>query len=244
MAGQLMPISSSNSQANGIAASTAAVIPAAKPTLAEQAYVEIRRMILESQLPAKMVVSERLLADAVKLGKAPIRAAVARLAAEGLISIAPRQGIVIAYLSLQDLLDVYETRLVIEPYLAGQVARTIQDHQVRRLQENLGMFRQASQSGNMNDGLTIDFTFHRLLAEFHGNAHLATVLDRIFDVIYREVKVAKVFRDRQDESIREHQSIADAIINRQPELAASRLEAHIHSGRRTLLGGGERHARK
>src|SRR5262245_52193708 len=124
---------------------TDAVIPAGsdgvlKPTLAELAYRQIRQRILDSKLPPGMVVSERLLAERLGMGKAPIRSALVRLASDGLVSIASRQGIVISTPSIQDIIELFQMRVPLEMLIVRQISGALRDDQVDRLRENLARY--------------------------------------------------------------------------------------------------------
>src|SRR5262245_46999155 len=108
-----------------------------KPTLAERAYGEIRRQILDMILPPGAVVSERILAERLEMGKAPIRSSLIRLASDGLISIASRQGIVISTPSIQDVIELFQMRVAMELLVVRQIAGTLKDDQIAQLRENL-----------------------------------------------------------------------------------------------------------
>src|SRR5262245_47443775 len=104
-----------------------------KSTMAESAYREIQRLILDSKLAAGTVVSERLLADRLGTSKAPIRVALVRLAEEGFVSIASRQGIVIRAPSIQDLIEMFEMRVALELLIVRSIAGRLSATQAARV---------------------------------------------------------------------------------------------------------------
>lgn len=210
-----------------------------KPTLAELAYQEMRRQILDLQLPPGAVVSERVLAERLKMGKAPIRSALIRLASDGLITIASRQGIVISTPSIQDVIELFQIRLAMELMIVRQIAGALREEQIGRLRANLADYRRVAETADPDDALSIDFDFHRLLCEFHGNRQMARVLDRVLDLLYREVRAGQQrFPRRIWSSVEEHQAVADAISEGNPQRAEDLMKAHLRFAEQFILSSG------
>lgn len=210
-----------------------------KPTLAESAYQKIRQQILDFKLPPGAVVSERLLAERLKMGKAPIRAALIRLVADGFVSIASRQGIVISTPSIQDVIELFQMRVPLELLVVRQIAGRLRAGQINRLRANLDEYVEAAESPDSIDGVAVDFEFHRLLAEFHGNKQMGRVLDRIFNSLYREMRTAQAkFPRRIHDSLNEHQAVANAVIEGDAECAERLMKEHLRFGEQFVLSRG------
>ena len=101
--------------------------------LAELAYQRLRGEIIQCKLSPGSQVTEGGICDQFRLGKASVRAALARLSQEGLVRAVPRQGYVIAPITLKSVQEMYELRLVIEPALARMAVGRIDVAQLRRL---------------------------------------------------------------------------------------------------------------
>jgi DNA-binding GntR family transcriptional regulator len=101
-------------------------------TQSEKAYLELRRMITDCELQPGISVSEPELTNRLKIQKAAVRAALLRLSQDGLVTSVPRQGHVVAPLTISDALDLIELRSLSEPraaYLAaGNVEPSILEH--------------------------------------------------------------------------------------------------------------------
>jgi len=76
------------------------------------------------------------LSDTFEVGKTPAREALVILASEGLIDPIPRSGFLIKLLSIQDLLDIFHLRSVIEVEGVGLAAEIITDDDIYLLEEN------------------------------------------------------------------------------------------------------------
>src|SRR4249919_508859 len=88
---------------------------ASAPLLTDQVRDQIRRDILHCVWRPGSEVSEGQLARRYGFGKAPVRAALHRLAQEGLVRAVPRRGYVVVPLTVRDVHDVFEFRLLLEP---------------------------------------------------------------------------------------------------------------------------------
>jgi DNA-binding GntR family transcriptional regulator len=210
-------------------------------TMAEQAYQRIRHQILHGELGPGMIVSERMLAERLQFGKAPIRAAVQRLASEGFLSVEPRRGIVVSPQSIQDVIDLYEIRLVLEQLIVRQIAGKLRPEQIERLRANLKEHQTVLEESEPAKTLAVDFEFHRLLCEFHGNRHLTVTLNRIYDSLFPELRLShEKSPDRVREAVGEHQAIAAAVIRGDAADAERLMAKHLTSCQEFVMSRGVR----
>jgi DNA-binding GntR family transcriptional regulator len=197
-------------------------------TLADQAYAAMRRQLVHGELEPGTIISERALAERLRLGKAPIRAAVQRLASEGFLTIEPRRGIIVSPQSIQDVIDLFEIRVVLEQLVVRQIAGKLRPEQAERLRANLSEHCILAERAEPSRTLSADFAFHRLLCAFHGNAHLVSMLDRILDSLFLELQLShKKAPERVMEGVREHEAVAEAVIAGDAAAAERLMAAHL-----------------
>ena len=91
-------------------------------SLKQQAYSELKRLILVDELAQGSVQSVRNLAIRLGMSKTPVHAAIERLEAEGFVALAPQQGIIVSEMSLQNIVDHFEIRQAIEPFVVRRIA--------------------------------------------------------------------------------------------------------------------------
>jgi DNA-binding GntR family transcriptional regulator len=95
------------------------ISPIAKlPNLTEQAVASLRREIVACRLAPGDTVSETLMAERFSFGRAAIRTALARLAEEGLVNAIARRGWVVSLVTIRDIHEVFDLRLMLEPEAA------------------------------------------------------------------------------------------------------------------------------
>ena len=210
-----------------------------KLTKAEIAYRALRMQIMTSELPPGGTVSERMLSERLQTGMAPVRVAIQRLAADGFLTIEPRRGIRITQYSVQDILDLFQVRMVMEQLVVRKIAGKLRPAQTTRLHQTLVDYEAAAAVPDIDDMIVADFMFHQLLAEFHGNKQLALMLDRILDSLYREIRNSMKVRRRTEQRLDEHQQIINALVAGDAKAAEDSLLAHLKSGERFVmtLGG-------
>ncbi|MEO1999545.1 MAG: GntR family transcriptional regulator, partial [Planctomycetaceae bacterium] len=209
-----------------------------KLTKIEVVYHQLRHQIMTSELPPGSAVSERFLAERLQVGKAPVRVAIQRLAAEGFLSVEPRRGIRICQQSVQDILDLFQVRVVMEQLVVGNIAGSITESQTALLYDNLDEYRTAASIPDIDTMISVDFAFHRLMAEFHGNKLLSSMLNRTLDALYREIRITMKVQRRAEQRLIEHRDIVEALVHGDAQSATRTLATHLHSGQQSIMSRG------
>jgi len=205
------------------------VAPIQRPSLADTAYDRIRADILQCTLGPGSEVTEAGLAERYDLGKAPIRAALQRLAQEGLVQALPRRGHLIAPITLKDIHDLFELRLLIEPAMAARAAKKINTTDLERLRE-LTVESTAIGEPFSSPGAE----FHLFLIELAGNRRARDVMAQVHDQLERVANLRLAGSD-WDQMVHDHHGIIDAC-ERGDSAEVERLVArHIEGARRSIV---------
>jgi DNA-binding GntR family transcriptional regulator len=149
-------------------------------TLAELAYLELRRRIVFQDLPAGEVLDERSLVRALGLGRTPIREAVQRLQREGLVKVFPRRGVLVADMSLETLRQVFETRAPVEVQVARCAALRADRSDVERLQATLAPVDDLIAARDFRGLVEADEAFHLALADAARNPLLRAIVADLY----------------------------------------------------------------
>src|SRR5690606_28429410 len=112
-------------------------------------YEILRRWITTGELTAGGRIDQDHLAERLNLSRVPIRQALVRLQAEGLVDQRPHRGWYVADLDIQDARDVYAGRRALESMLTGRAARIIADEEITSLEEVLTAQEQALQNDDL-----------------------------------------------------------------------------------------------
>jgi DNA-binding GntR family transcriptional regulator len=201
--------------------------------LKQQAYLRLKAQILCGELVAGAVLSVRQLAARLDMSRTPVHAAIERLEADGLVTLAPQQGVVVREMSIQDIANHYEIRQAIEPFVMQRLAGRLSAEQVDQLRVNQSRHRVAAQRRQIAELIEADAEFHQLLCSFLGNREITLVMQHLRDKVQHVIfRVAQQFPDRVSESYTEHEAIFEALLEGDGRRAAELANEHLEQGRR------------
>lgn len=215
-------------------------------TLSERAYKNIRRELISGGLkPGEQLVS-RNLAERYGVSLAPVREAIGRLAAEGMIDHVPGSGSFVRTITKQDLYELFVLREALETCAAGEAALNAHPAEIEELEFLCDKFdKMAAQVTDspsqdlMDEWLDAEERFHGLLFEATKNA----LLQRVANMYRSQIQVFEVQRTRPviltseiaRTTVIGHREIAEAVRQRDSELARTRMSQHIRQGRQTIM---------
>jgi DNA-binding GntR family transcriptional regulator len=154
------------------------------------AYDRLRRAVTTLELAPGAGVSEAQLVEAFGFSKAAVRAALARLRSEGLVVAEPRRGHVVAPLTIRDVLDIYDLRLLLEPPAAAAAAGRMSAEELARLQTLADPPVDSDDEDSVQRFIAANRAIHLGLVEAAGNARAARIVERLLDDSERARRVA------------------------------------------------------
>jgi DNA-binding GntR family transcriptional regulator len=209
--------------------------PELPPSLTEQAVGQLRREILSTRMRPGAALSEAVVAQQLGLGKAPVRAALARLADEGLVQAVPRRGWIVSLVTIRDIHEVFGLRLLLEPEAARLAAGRVDAELLRRLDSICACGYQPNDEDSTHAFLDANKAFHVTLAELSGNGRLARQIDRLLDESIRMLALGLRRRDRTGEMAHEHHSLIEALALGHAEEAASIMKQQVAASQAMVL---------
>ena len=121
---------------------------APRQVLADDVYESIKGMIMDHLIAPGERVNIDAVARELEVSQTPVRESLARLEADGLVTKLPLRGYSVApLLTRRELEELFQLRLLIEPWGAGQAARHADEHGKRRLRDELASLREAPAGG-------------------------------------------------------------------------------------------------
>ncbi len=178
-------------------------------------------------------LDERQLAEQYGVSRTPVREALQRLAASGLVVSRGRQGLQVARLSVADLLDAFSVVGELEGLAAAQAARRISPEQRTRLTEAHTLCERAAQAGDADAFYEANLAFHDAIAGASHNRVLQEELRRLTLKISPYRRTITFQPGRMLGSISEHAAVMEAIFRSDGVAAAQAMRSHV-----TLLGEG------
>ena len=197
------------------------------PPAAERVYTHVKQAVLDRRYEGGTLLSEGELAEAVGVSRTPVREALLRLEAEGLLKLYPKKGALVLPVSAQEIADVVETRLLVERHAAAKVAPA-PPQLVARLEELLEEQKGHAAAGDLAAFAVADRCFHAEIVRAGGNTILAHLYDQLRDRQLRMgVATMHAEPDRIAKNIAEHTEILEALRAGDAGSAAGLVQRHI-----------------
>ena len=203
------------------------------PRAKERAYQRLRAEILDGTLPANTVLYEVEQATRLGVSRTPVREALGRLLADGLVTPAVPRGLAVTALDVEDIRMLFEVRAALEASAAQLAARR---REPGVFEDFVAAFRDAVDvlMAPRPSIVTID-AYYALIRRFDtaieaaaGNRYLAESLDTLRMHVARVRRLAGASPDRLAASAEEHALIAQAIADGDGVLAEHTTHVHIH----------------
>jgi DNA-binding GntR family transcriptional regulator len=207
------------------------------PTLSDLAFDRLKREILECTLAPGSEITERQLAERYGSSKAPLREALVRLEHEGLVRAVPRSGYIIKPVTLQDVDEVFELRLMLEPSGARRAAGNLSKTQASSLELLSRKGYTPANKESERAFLAANRAFHVGIAMAAGNIRLANVVGHLLDEMERFFYLGLPVRDRSDEMQQEHSMLVAALVDADAETSERLVIEQITAARKMVLDG-------
>lgn len=203
----------------------------------EQLYEAVKEAILRNSfVPGSLLQIDRL-AEEYGVSATPVREALVRLEADGLVTLIPNKGAQVTEITEKDIREIWEMRRLLEPYAARSSAAVIREEEIADLERLIRTLR--DDPSNTELYIKTDIMLHELLYFQCSNSYLRETLRRVHEVSYRIRYFAESRKTMHDavihEVIREHMDILDILRSRDPDRIVVAVSSHLLNGERRAL---------
>jgi DNA-binding GntR family transcriptional regulator len=204
-------------------------------SLSQIAYAEIKRRIITLGFKPGEFLNESTICSLLGLGRTPVHEALHMLKLEGLVEIIPRKGVMIRSDSLNDVIALLETRMIVEPPCIGLAAERAQPQHLASLDTLMQETQDAIEQGDRVHFMSIDTRFHQELVQAAANPVMAEVMrllhERASRIWYLQVWSDDDLRLTRDE----HEAIVATVKCGDRAAATAAAQVHLASLRRRIL---------
>jgi DNA-binding GntR family transcriptional regulator len=204
-------------------------------SLSGEAYRRIKDAIVTCQLAPGSTFSESSIAERFGLGKAPVRWALATLVQEQLVVARPRQGYVVAPVTIQRVNELFDLRLLLEPAATRMAAGNVDGALLRQIDAICAAGYQPGDRASERTFLGANKSFHVSVARASGNRSLARVLESILEEMERLFHLGLALRDRSEEMQHEHNELICMLVAGDKAGAERVTVAQIEAARKMVL---------
>ena len=192
----------------------------------QRAYESIWERITTLALAPGVPINEQQLAQELGMGLVPVREALRLLAHENLVVVTPRHGLYVADVDLDDLEQISEIRLALEPLCARLAAQRAAPDDLAVL-EALRQERAAVPPQDRHRLFDLDHKFHQAVARAARNKHLEQTLERLFGLSRRLWYLALPGLGTVAAAVEKHLELVEAIRTGDADRAERVMRAHV-----------------
>ena len=196
--------------------------------LYEEVAERLRQRIFARELTPGSWIDEMKISQEYGISRTPLREALKVLATEGLVTMKMRRGAYVTEVSDKDLNDVYHLLSLLESDAAAQVAQWARAEDMEELQSLHRQLEQAAQ--NRAAFFEINERFHMRLLEIGQNKWRTQMVLDLRKVMKLNRHNSLLKSGRVEESLREHQTLMQALSARNPTLSRQAMQAHFANG--------------
>jgi len=196
-------------------------------SLTEKAYQAISSAIARLDLKPGEALTQDRLAKWLSISRTPVREALRRLEQDGIIQTAPGRGLVVTELTLKDAEDLLEILVVLDTHAAFLAAQRRTQEQAERLVALGQDLLIAAERNDIEAWEQIDHPYHETLLEAAGNLFLRRSIEDVRRRLQRLTYHLAIQPDHLLAGTHEHIALAQAIYDRNAELAAETMRQHL-----------------
>jgi len=203
----------------------------------DRAYEAVRSGILGGRYLAGARLTEQEIATTVGVSRTPVREALRRLDAEGLVEFTPNLGAVVTTWNEEDSDEIFDLRAMLEAYGVRRATVRATDAQIaemRRLAELQYRESVERKAGHLERIGELNSQFHRRMQEAAGSPRLVRALAGLIEAPLMMRTFQKYTAEDLQRSAQHHLEIVSALEARDAEWAASVMFSHVHAARGAL----------
>lgn len=220
--------------------------PAPKGSSSTNVYGVLRQRLVQGGYPAGAPLREVELAGELGVSRTPVREALRRLSAEGLVHIEPNKGARVAPWIDADLRSTFRLRQRLEGHAAARSAELISEEGIARLEDLCERMESAARGTSptrFEDIAMLNHDFHRVIIAAANDGRLVEVMAAVVQVALVRHMFERYNGEQLQRSFAHHRELVAALRQRDPEWAEAVMSAHIFHARAVLFpNDGERHA--
>lgn len=199
-----------------------------KETVEQRVYQLIKNAILRRQIAPGNQLFESAIAAKVNASRTPIRSAISKLEAEGLVDVIPNKGAFIVQPTMEEMIQAFEMRKVLEEMAIREGYSKLAKTHIALLKSHTEKMRKAFEAGDMLVYHEQNKAFHLIMANASGNRYLIDFMERILNQITIYMILYDVFRENDENDLLEHHQMIRLIEMKDKERLLEVVKEHLN----------------
>ncbi len=206
-------------------------------SVARALHNQLRQGVLRGMWRPGHTLVEHKVAHAYGVSRGPAREALKLLEREGLLTAIPRRGYVVSMITVRQIRELFDLRLILEREAAARAARTATPEDVARLEALVGDPYLLGDQESYARFLSQNRAFHVAIARLTRNDRIAALVEALLEELERLFHLGLDVRDRAETLVSEHKELVDAIRAHDPKRAMRVAAAQIENAQTMVLEG-------
>jgi len=203
--------------------------------LHEAIFQKLRLLLVEGKIAPGSKLNERELAESLNVSRTPIREAIRRLAADGLVELIANRGAIAVQLSLEDVINTFNVIADLEGFSGELAANNISDTALSELEALQYEMMASYARRDLSTYYKLNLRIHHLINQAANNS----VLAQLFSQVNARIEALR-FRSNQDgvkweKAVEEHQEMLDALKARDSVRMRKIMIQHVHNKRDVVV---------
>ncbi len=190
--------------------------------LKEFAYSVLKERLVDCIYPPGSLMNEAQLCAELELSRTPIREAISNLELEGLVKVIPKKGIYVTDILFNDILQIFQTRLEIEPVALRLAAPYLPIDELKNFRKQF-----LEPVRDIQNSFRFDTAMHLFIIEHCGNRYIIDMMRRVFDQNTRIIISSKQNQLQIHDAQKEHLEILDYLIEGKFKEAEESMRTHV-----------------
>ena len=206
-----------------------------KETLVDKVYITIKEDIISGKINAGEMISENGVANRLGISRTPVSSAFQRLAMEGFIKIYQSRGAIVQEMSIVDMMNLYDLRIAIEPFVLRKAFDLITSKDIKNLRDIIVSQEQMLELGEYTKSMEYDIQFHLYFLKIYKNEKIREIMETSTQRIVISGYRALIKPGRNKATIEEHNNIVDTLEKEDLVNSVKYLEKHLINGANSIL---------
>ncbi|WP_421952647.1 GntR family transcriptional regulator [Pelagibacterium sp.] len=199
---------------------------------ADLIYDALRDAIIRGEIEEGEPLRQDMVAQMFNVSRIPVREAMQKLEAQGLVVSERYKGVVVASLSHDQITEIFQFRALVEPTVIELAVPVMSEASLEAAQHYCDAFAAETDPVRWGD---LNRDFHTALYKDSDKKFFLAMIDKTNDLVERYVRLVLYLTQGMRSAIEEHQAILDACKARKPELAAELTRRHIDQAGKALV---------
>ncbi len=201
-------------------------------------YLKLKTAIRKRYIKQGSQLVEVALAQQLGVSRTPVRSAIKRLEAEGLVNSIPNRGAFVITPTQKEIEETFLVRAQLEIMATRLASSHITAKQIEELRNLINLETKVFDESNLDEYYAANDNLHLKIAELSGNRVLYSYIKELLDKTRIFLILYDPFYKLEYRPTSEHEAIIDALAAGDEELASTAVEAHISSSINGLESAG------